>query len=341
MSAIDRRTFFNAAVAAATVGAASGVAARQPIQSPPRLKVLMLGGTGFFGPTIVETLLDRGHDVTLFNRGVTNPHLFNYLEKLRGDREAPDGNDLGALRGRAFDVVIDTWQNGPKCVEDTARALSGQARAYFYISSIAVYHRSGFDAPGTVEDSRLSDLEGQTLTRSPDAQTYFLRKTLAETALRENFRGDVGVFRSHGLRGARIRTPASEHYWPVKLWRGGKVLAPEDGTTWGQFTDSVSLARFLAVAAETGLHGAYNVMSEPFRLGDYFAAIQNVTHRKADLVWTPREKLAEFGIEPYRDLPMWRPEPAGYYRFSTAKAVKSGFAQRSLGTCAAARLHGY
>ncbi len=344
---MHRRNFLNgAAIAAAgsivdlTVSSAQASQAQHsPV--PKRLRVLMLGGTGFFGPTLVESFLDQGHDVTLFNRGITNPHLFTYLEKLRGDREETNGRGLDALRGREWDLVIDTWQKGPKCVEDTAHLLTGYAGAYFYISSISVYHASAFAQIDTDESARLSDIEGLPINRKPDELSYYLRKTFSEKVLQESFGGNIGIFRSHGMRGERIRTAESEHYWPVKIWRGSNVLAPENGQTWAQFTDTVSLCRFIAHCAENSLSGPYNVMSPPFRLWDLFEAIQNVSHRKADIIWAPREKLAEFDVEPYRDLPMWRPEPAGFYRFNTDKAIQTGFRHRSLEACAASMLHGY
>ena len=59
-----------------------------------RLRVLVLGGTGQTGPHLVGQLLDRGHAVTLFNRGKTNTHLFPDLEKIRGDREQGIGHRL-------------------------------------------------------------------------------------------------------------------------------------------------------------------------------------------------------------------------------------------------------
>lgn len=347
---MHRRSFLNAAgfasagtvLGAGTPASAAREATYQSSSTSRRLRVLMLGGTGFLGPTIVETLLDRGHDVTLFNRGITNPYLFTYLEKLRGDREEENGRpDLGALRGRDWDVVIDTWQKGPKCVEDTARLLSGHAGAYFYISSLAVYHSSAWRQLGTVETARLSDLEGHPINRKPDEQVYFLRKTLAEKVLAENFSGPVGIFRSHGMRGERIPLPGDEPYWPIRIWRGGNVLTPEDGQTWGQFTDVVSLCRFLAHCAENELSGPFNVMSRPFRLIDYLTAIKNVTRSNAEFTWTPKEKLAEFGVEPYRDLPMWSEEPAGRYHFSSEKAFNAGFENRSLESSVASMLEGY
>lgn len=60
------------------------------------LKILILGGTSFLGPHLVEELQQHGHQVTLFNRNIKNPNLFSNVERLQGDRES----DLKALEGR-------------------------------------------------------------------------------------------------------------------------------------------------------------------------------------------------------------------------------------------------
>ena len=347
-----RRVFLTLGGAAATGGALGftlprdALGANHPDQAAGawkgnaahRLRVLMLGGTGFLGPTIVNAFLDRGHEVTLFNRGLTNPHLFKYLERLKGDRENPDGAGIGALRGRNWDVVVDTWQKGPKCIEDTARLLSGHAQQYFYTSSIAVYNSYG--AIGTTETARLNDIKGQPISRMPDLR-YGLRKTISEKLITDHFDGAATIFRSHGMRGSRIAAPNDEPYWPVRIWRGGDVLTPGDGQSSGQFTDTISLTRFMTHCAEQSISGAFNVMSPSFHLKAYLSAIKRVTHSNANFVWTPRARLSEFGVEPYRDLPMWRPEPKGFYHFNADKAGAAGFRHRSLEACAASMLDGY
>ncbi len=68
------------------------------------MKLLILGGTVFRGRYLTECAPQRGHDVTLFNRGKHNADLFPEVEKLTGDR---DGN-LEALKGRTWEAVIDT-----------------------------------------------------------------------------------------------------------------------------------------------------------------------------------------------------------------------------------------
>jgi 2'-hydroxyisoflavone reductase len=100
------------------------------------VKILVLGGTVFLGRHIVEAALARGHDVTLFNRGRQNPHLFPEIEKLRGDRDG----DLVALRRRTFDAVVDPSAYRPEQVHAVAATL-GATGHYTFISSVSVYER--------------------------------------------------------------------------------------------------------------------------------------------------------------------------------------------------------
>src|SRR3712207_3818551 len=109
------------------------------------MKVLVLGGTRFLGRHVVESALARGHEVTLFNRGRLDPDSFPEVEKLRGDREG----GLDALRGRAWDAVVDTSGYLPRVVRDSARLLADAAAHYTFVSSISVYRDTR--APGIDE----------------------------------------------------------------------------------------------------------------------------------------------------------------------------------------------
>ena len=106
------------------------------------LRVLMLGGTAFLGPAVVKTALRRGHTVTLFNRGKTNPDLFPDLEKLHGDRDG----DIQALAGRDWDVVVDTSAYYPRVVEASAGLLADHVEAvHLHLVDLGVrrFHASG------------------------------------------------------------------------------------------------------------------------------------------------------------------------------------------------------
>src|SRR5918999_936719 len=99
------------------------------------MKLLILGGTVFLGRYLVEAALARGHEVTLFNRGLHNAELFPEVEKLRGNRHT----NLDALRGRRWDVVIDTCGYTPGTVGASAKLLADLVEHYTFISSISVY----------------------------------------------------------------------------------------------------------------------------------------------------------------------------------------------------------
>ncbi|WP_461029943.1 NAD-dependent epimerase/dehydratase family protein, partial [Streptomyces sparsus] len=99
------------------------------------MRLLVLGGTDFVGRVVAEQALERGWDVTLFNRGTrTAPPG---ARTLVGDRDTADGT--GALTRGEWDVVVDTWSGAPHAVRDAADLLSGRVGHYTYVSSRSVY----------------------------------------------------------------------------------------------------------------------------------------------------------------------------------------------------------
>lgn len=125
----------------------------QSSAQPKPLRILILGGTGFIGPHQVEYALSRGHKVTLFNRGKTNPGLFPKVEKLIGDRNAPDG--YKALKGRTWDVVIDNPTQIPRWVREAGAALKDSAGRYVFVSTLSAF--ANRKAIGMKEDGPLHE----------------------------------------------------------------------------------------------------------------------------------------------------------------------------------------
>src|SRR5690349_5742573 len=119
------------------------------------LRILILGGTGFTGPFQVEYALQRGHKVTVFNRGKTHPgELPNEVEQLIGDRNG----QLDALKNRQWDVVIDNPTTLPTWVRDTAQILKGNVERYVFISTISVY--ADIPTAGVDENGALQKYDG-------------------------------------------------------------------------------------------------------------------------------------------------------------------------------------
>src|SRR5689334_1012707 len=106
----SRREFLQvsaAATAAALLARPSAAASTQAKPADRKLKLLILGGTGFIGPALVELARKNGHAVTIFNRGKTRPGLFPDVEKLQGNRDPKKDEGIKALEGRKWDVVFD------------------------------------------------------------------------------------------------------------------------------------------------------------------------------------------------------------------------------------------
>lgn len=149
---MDRRSFIKSSLLASAASACSSLIPFPLFASAARKRVLVLGGTLFLGPAIVESALAAGHTVTLFNRGVTNPTLFPNLEKLKGFRSSdPQDEDLSALSRRHFDVVVDVWPNDPALAASAAELLRDRVGHYLYVSSIAAYDSKEFAKAGVEE----------------------------------------------------------------------------------------------------------------------------------------------------------------------------------------------
>ncbi len=152
---------------AATSGAVLALPswARAAEAAPAKKKLLILGGTRFLGVALVEAALAKGWELTLFNRGKSNPGLFKGrpLEEIHGDRNVAE--DVKKLAGRKWDAVIDTSGYFPRQVRSTTEVLAGNVGQYVFISSISVYAspmKAGWTRPPRSHASR----PGRTSTRS-------------------------------------------------------------------------------------------------------------------------------------------------------------------------------
>ncbi len=302
-------------------------------QAMTKKKVLVLGGTDFFGPVLVKELLAQGHEVTLFNRGKTNPHLFPELEKIRGDRETKDQSGLANLTSpeRKWDWVMDTWQGSSKAVIDSAQLLADRIDQYQYVSTVSVYDK--WDRVGINENEPLNPLPE---TEEPiiSENRYALRKTFSELALNRILPDRCAFFRSHGMRGSRTTAPRHEPYWQVKVARGKRFVVPA-GVDYYQVTDMVSLARFMIHCGNNTLKGAYNVCYPPILFKEFIQAIVNYTESPVELHWIPQEFLLENDVQLIRDT------PPGRYRFDVNKALEAGLINRPLELLFEDQLRGY
>jgi 2'-hydroxyisoflavone reductase len=326
---MTRRSFLQSslgALATAAAGSAAPYRAAEPKPGPRR--ILILGGTGFLGPALVEAARARGHALTLFNRGKTRPELFPDVEKLRGDR---DGK-LEALRGRRWDAVVDTSGYVPRIVKMSAELLAPGVGRYLFVSSISVYGedvRAGADESAPVQE--LADPRTEDVGRS-----YGALKAACERAAEAAMPGRVLVVRPGLIVGPGDGTDRFT-YWPVRLDRGGEVLAPGDGTDPAQIIDVRDLAAWMIALAERGAVGTFNAVgpAERLTMREMLERSRDAIGSKASLVWVPAAFLAEHRVSPWSDLPAWVPAAkSGFASLSNGRAVAAGLRFRPIGVTA-------
>jgi 2'-hydroxyisoflavone reductase len=281
------------------------------------LKILILGGTVFLGRHLAAEALARGHAVTLFNRGQHNPELFPDAEKLRGDRDG----DLTALQGRTFDAAIDTCGYVPRVVRASAELLAPLVRHYTFISSISVY--AGFTKVGIDERDPVGALDDPAV-EEVTGETYGPLKALCEQAAEAAMPGRTLIVRPGLIVGPDDPTDRFT-YWPVRIARGGPFVAPERPGYLVQYIDVRDLAAWTLDMVERGRTGVYNATgpAEPQPIGDLFAACAHAAGTRAEPVWASAAFLAEQGVQPWMELPLWVPEGPEYAGFSTVSIAKA------------------
>lgn len=309
-----------------------GTEATSSAARPPTL--LILGGTGFLGPHVVESALARGMQVTLFNRGKTNADLFPELEKLRGDRNG----DLEALRGRTWDAVLDTSGYVPRVVRASAELLAPSVQHYVFISSISVY--ADASKAGTTEDDPVATIADE--TNEDVRQNYGALKALCERAAEQAMPGRVANIRPGLIVGPRDNSDRFT-YWPVRVARGGEVLAPGTGQDPVQIIDVRDLAAWIVHVVEKRIAGVYNAVGPAQRMtmGEMLARTRDALGSAATFTWAAAAFLAQQGVQPWSHMPVWVPadsESGGLGAVNIERAVREGLRFRPLEDTAQATL---
>jgi 2'-hydroxyisoflavone reductase len=292
-----------------------------------KLKILVLGGTGFLGPAFVNAAQARGHSLTLFNRGKTRPQLFPDMEKLHGDRDPKKGEGLKALEGRKWDAVLDTSGYYPRMVEDSAQLLAPNVKHYVYISSISAYANNDVaweDESGPT--AKLADPTVENMGKS--FENFGGLKRLCEEAAEKAMPGRVANVRPGYIVGP---DDASDRFtwWPVRFDRGGEMLAPGSPEDPLQIIDVRDLAEWLVVVMENNLTGIYNATGpeKPWTMGGLLAACKEATGKDTKLTWVPSEFLVKNKEDGEGDIPIWAPpigKTKGFHQRSIDKALKAG-----------------
>jgi len=304
------------------------------MESARKLKILILGGTGFTGPHQVRHALSRGHQVTVFNRGHEHGAWRGPVEALVGDRNT---GDLKALEGRDWDVCIDNPTTLPFWVRDAGRVLAGHVRQYIFISTISVYadHATPADETSPLASYAGRDPMAETMdTLRADMRLYGPLKAASEAEAERQFPGITTIIRPGLIVGPGDETDRFT-YWPMRLARGGEVLAPGDGTDPAQIIDARDLAEWTVRMAEQRVFGVFNATGPAHELTmrAMLEGVAAAAQSDAKLEWIPTAWLAAHKVAPWSDLPVWVPgqgDTAGFSRTIIERALAAGLSFRPL-----------
>ena len=292
------------------------------------MRILIIGGTRFLGRHLVESALARSHEVTLFNRGKSNPNLFPDLETIIGDRE----HDVNKLEGRIWDAAIDVAGYVPRIVRLSAEVLKDTVSRYVFISSISVYEN--FKKVGIDESDPVGKIKDETV-EAITGETYGPLKALCEKTVEDIY----GLERTLIVRPGLIVGPHDPTdrftYWPVRVARGGDVLAPEKPEAPIQIVDVRDLSEFIIDLIQVNASGVYNATGPDYELtlGRLLEVSKHISGSDARFHWASVEFLNQHKVEAWSDMPTWVPddeEGAGSSRVDVSKAIAAGLTFRPL-----------
>jgi len=278
------------------------------------MRLLILGGTKFLGRALVEEAIARGHELTLFNRGQTNPELFPEVEKLRGNRDG----DLSPLEGGTWDAAVDTSGYFPRIVRASAAMLADKVGHYTFISTVSVY--ADLSEPPS-ESSPLATLEDETVEEfGAEFENYGGLKVLCERAVQEVLGERALIVRPGFIVGPNDPTDRFT-YWAVRAGAEPPVLAPGPPHRPLQFIDVRDLAAWMLRLIEERQTGIYNATNEGAPMEEVLG--------QTNVVWVSDEFLRKQGVTE-QDLPLWSADPgfSALHEADVSAAVAAGLTFR-------------
>jgi len=345
----NRREFVQLSVLAATAAGVAAAARNSRADSKKAkqpLDILVLGGTGLIGPPMVEYALVRGHNLTLFNRGKTNSHLFPDVERLKGDRN----DDITSLEkavadGRRWDVVIDNTASLPRWVSESAGLLADAADLYLYTSSISAYADSS--VPGADETAAVGQISAEDealvkTTKDITGLNYGPLKARCEEEARAAFPDKAVVVRPGLIVGPGDYSDRFS-YWPIRIFSGGEVMAPGNPDDPVQFIDCRDLGEWYIRLVEAKAVGTYNGVGprSPMNIAGMLYGIRAAVDNEISFTWVDAGFLEKHEVQPWMEMTVWVPpvgEYAGFSSSSIQRALDAGLSFRPLADTAKATM---
>jgi nucleoside-diphosphate-sugar epimerase len=297
------------------------------------MRILVIGGTGFIGPSVVRILHEQGHDLTLFHRGQTEVDLPSEVGHIHcgGDDLPKQVGWIHRLPGFvsdfkhfAPDVILYMLPWGERDSQIVMHTFTGIARRIVAISSGDVYRAYGRvrrtepgppDLTPLAEDSPLRERLYPYRNESPrkyDAADQAMddyEKILAERAVMGNPLLPGTVLRLPMVYGPRDNQHRLFPYLKRMDDNRPAILLDEAIARWRWtrgYMENVAAAIALAVTDGRATGRIYNV-GEPRTLSitEWVRAIGDAAGWHGEIVVLPKGRLPDhltFNIDASQDL---------------------------------------
>ncbi len=305
------------------------------------MKILIIGGTIFLGKYLTIAALTRGHNLTLFNRGISQSDEWPEVEHIKGDRD----KDLDELKGRQWDAVIDTCGYLPYSVSASVEILKDIVSHYTFISTISVYKR--FVAMDTLEDSPVRTITEDQVIQSAKFSTgkrataetyksfYGGLKAMCEKAVEQTMPENALILRP-GLIVGPDDYSGRLGYWIKRIAEGGDVLVPDQPEKRRiRLIDCRDLSDWTIRMIECNTTGVFNTTGTEAYLNHqtFLTECSQICGEKSNFVYATDDFLLQNKVDPWNDLPFWIPlneKEIDIFGVSNIKAIKNGLTFRSL-----------
>jgi len=259
------------------------------------MKILILGGTRFFGKETAIRLQKAGHEVTVFSRSAPVEGLPLDIRQTRGDRTVEI--DLSRMSVEPWDAIIDNICYTAEDAQKAIRVFSGRTGLYIYASTASIYTvLEGASSPYRENQAELLPLKAQL----KEKYAYGLGKYAAEREYLKAFmekRFPVAIVRPPVVIGPNDPTLRAYSYW-LRLAGGGPMFLPGFA-----FRNRFIFSRDMAKAFETLLYAgepygkAYNFGdSQPLTLDDFVKVSARIMHKEAEILYPDYGWLKENGF---------------------------------------------
>ncbi len=305
------------------------------------MRILVLGGTVFLGRHFVEAALARGHEITLFNRGLTDNPFKDFVHSLVGERDPDKGAGLAALAQGQWDAVLDTSGFVPRHVAASCAALAGRTGHYIFVSSVSAY--ADLSVPGIEEHAPLATLADPA---SEDIQRdYGALKARCEQLVVQHFGKRALIVRPGLIIGPHDPTDRFA-YWAARFGdptllgtRGNLVVMPAPADRPIQCIDARDIVGWLLQALQAHRNGTFNLTSPPglWTMSDLAQCGHRLAARRGfdlSVRWLDDTHLLAHGVTPWTGLPLWIPltdtQNHGLALIDVQRALDTGLTVRAL-----------